>query len=178
MLGAPFLDRCWQAAIQASTMGKRPGFRAALSWLHPLVVVSLVLATSPARADDPKALARGKLVEGSEKLKQGEYTQALTLFKEAYDLVPSPKIFYNFGLAYSNLGRATEAVEAFEKFLDEANDASPEARANAERHKSELLPQIGSVVVQCDVDGAEISIDGRLKGVTPRKNPVRAIFGV
>jgi len=154
-------------------MGKRTSVRAAGWWLHPLLVLGLVLAASAARAEDPKAQARAKLVEGSEKLKQGEYTQALTLFKEAYALVPSPKIFYNFGIAYSNLGRATDAVEAFERFLDEATDASPETRANAERHKSELLPQIGSVVVQCDVDGAEISIDGRSKGVTPRKNPVR-----
>jgi len=149
------------------------GIRAPGPWLHPLLLVLLILSAPVARADDPKAMARAKLVEGSEKLKQGEYTQALTLFKEAYDLVPSPKIFYNFGLAYSNLGRTTEAVEAFETFLDEAADASPDTRANAERHKSELLPQIGSVVVQCDVEGAEISIDGRAKGVTPRKNPVR-----
>jgi hypothetical protein len=147
--------------------------RAPWPWLYPLLIVSVFLSTPLARADDPRVLARGKLVEGSDKLKQGEYTQALTLFKEAYDLVPSPKIFYDFGLAYSNLGRTTEAVEAFEKFLDEATDANPETRANAERHRSELLPQIGSVVVECDVEGAEISIDGRPKGVTPRKNPVR-----
>lgn len=147
--------------------------RAPWPWLYPLLIAAFLLATPLARADDPRVLARGKLVEGSEKLKQGEYTQALTLFKEAYDLVPSPKIFYDFGLAYSNLGRTTEAVEAFERFLDEASDANPETRANAERHKSELLPQIGSVVIECDVEGAEISIDGRPKGVTPRKNPVR-----
>ncbi|MES1208412.1 MAG: PEGA domain-containing protein [Pseudomonadota bacterium] len=122
---------------------------------------------------DPKAAARVKLVEGSELLKQGVYSDALLRFKEAYALVPSPKIFYNFGLAYMGLGRTTAAVEAFERFLDEAADASPDLRANAERQKSQLVPQIASVTVDCDVEGAEISVDGRSYGTTPRKNPIR-----
>jgi hypothetical protein len=132
----------------------------------------MVLAGN-AHADDPKAEARNKLVEGGELLRRGDYTDALAKFKEAYALVPSPKIFYNFALAYQNLGRTTEAVEAFEKFLDEAGDAAPDIRANAERYKSELVPKIASVVIQCDNEGAEISVDGRPYGTTPRKNPIR-----
>jgi len=128
---------------------------------------------APASDPDPKAAARAKLVEGSELLKQGVYSDALERFKEAYALIPSPKIFYNFGLAYMGLGRATAAVEAFERFLDEAADASPDLRANAERQKSQLVPQIASVGVTCDVEGAEISVDGRSYGTTPRKNPIR-----
>ena len=128
---------------------------------------------APAAGDEAKAQAKAKLVEGGELLKAGEYRAALTRFQEAYQLVPSPKIFYNFGLAYMNLGRNTEAIEAFERFLDEAAEASPDARANAERRKSELVPKIGSVVIHCDTDGADISVDGRSYGTTPRKNPVR-----
>lgn len=169
-------------------MGKRKPARACRSWLLPFVVLSSIVSARAAVAENAKvpstsaasvqeeatkALARAKLIDGGERLKQGDYTAALTLFKEAYQLVPSPKIFYNFGLAYTNLGRATEAVEAFERFLDEATDASPETRLNAEKHRNDLLSQIGSVVVRCDVDGAAISVDGRAKGVTPRKNPVR-----
>lgn len=146
-----------------------------------LVVLQAALASAilagPARADevkaDPRVEARNKLVEGSELLRRGDYTEALIRFKAAYELVPSPKIFYNFALAYQNLGRTTEAIEAFEKFLDEAADAAPDTRANAERYKSELVPKIASVVVQCDAEGAEISVDGRPYGTTPRKNPIR-----
>ena len=138
-----------------------------------VAVLPPVVSGGNARADDPKAEARNKLVEGGELLRRGDYTDALTKFKEAYALVPSPKIFYNFALAYQNLGRTTEAIEAFEKFLDEAADAAPDTRANAERYKSELVPKIASVVVQCDNEGAEISVDGRPYGTTPRKNPIR-----
>ena len=137
------------------------------------LIAALLAPVNASAQDDPKSLARSKLIQGGERLKAGDYTEALKLFEEAYALVPSPKIFYNFGLAYSNLGRASEAVDAFEKFLDEAGDASPDTRANAERHRSELLPQVASVTIHCDLDGAEISIDGRPKGTTPRKTPVR-----
>jgi len=149
-----------------------------------LALVSTLAMTPAARAQtaapvapeadtDGKSRAKAKLVEGGELLKQGEYKDALRRFQEAYELVPSPKIFYNFGLAYMNLGRATEAVEAFERFLDEATDATPNLRANAERLRSELLPKVATIVVRCETEGAAISVDGRAYGTTPRKVPIR-----
>ncbi len=142
--------------------------------------LSLVaLAAPPASAQaapedsDAKTVAKAKLVEGGELLKQGEFTTALARFQEAYDLVHSPKIQYNFGLAYMGLGRKSDAIEAFEVFLNEALDASPDLRANAERHRSLLGQQVGSVVVTCDADGAEISVDGRSRGVTPLAAAIR-----
>ncbi|HEY4184449.1 MAG TPA: PEGA domain-containing protein [Polyangia bacterium] len=142
------------------------------------LAVALLLATAPAtraagEETDAKAVARAKLVEGGELLKQGEYTTALARFQEAYDLVHSPKIQYDFGLAYMGLGRKADAIEAFEKFLNEAVDASPDLRANAERHRSTLAQQTGSLVVTSDVDGAEISVDGRSRGVTPLAAAIR-----
>jgi len=141
-----------------------------------LFVTALMILAPPVRAQtaaDPKAVARGKLIEGGDFLKRGDYREALARFKEAYDLVPSPKIHYNFGLAYRGLSRPAEAIEAFEKFLAEANDASPDLRANAERFRSELAQQVGTVVLTCDVEGAEISVDGRSYGATPRRAPLR-----
>jgi len=128
---------------------------------------------APEATEEQKATARTKLVEGGEMLKQGDYKDALVRFQEAYDLVPSPKIQYNFGLAYMGLGRSTAAMEAFDKFLSEAPDASPDLRANAERYRSTLSTQTASVSVVCDVDGAEISADGRSYGTTPRALPLR-----
>ena len=54
---------------------------------------------------DPKAVARAKLVEGAQLLSRGDYEEALARFQEAYASVPSPKIFYNYGLANKGLGR-------------------------------------------------------------------------
>lgn len=139
-----------------------------------LVGALLTGAGRSARAqEDPKVAARAKLVEGSDLLKRGEFRDALVRFQEAYVLVPSPKIFYNFGLAYMGLSRNADAMDVFERFITETTDIAPDLRANAERYIATLALQTGSVIIDCDAAGAEISIDGRSRGVTPAKGPIR-----
>jgi len=108
-----------------------------------LATVAVVLAAAPvARAQDELArpaigteanreAARAKLVEGVAALKRGDHRAALARFEEAYALVPSPKIHYDFGLAYVGLGRTDDARAAFERFLAEATDAPPDKRDKA-----------------------------------------------
>jgi tetratricopeptide (TPR) repeat protein len=86
---------------------------------------------------DPKAAARVKLIEGAQLLSSGEYEEALARFQEAYASVPSPKIFYNYGLAYRGLGRNAEAITWFDRFLAEARDAASDKRGDAERRRTE-----------------------------------------
>ena len=74
-----------------------------------------------------------KLVEGVAALKRGDHQAALTRFEEAYALVPSPKIHYDFGLAYVGLGRTADALAAFERFLAEAPDAPPDSARRRRR---------------------------------------------
>jgi hypothetical protein len=134
------------------------------------VAVALLLVPAPSRAD-PRAEARNKLVQGGEFLKHGQYEDALARFQEAYRLVPSPKIQYNFGLAYRGLGRKAEALEAFEKFLAEAPDASKETRQNAGRERGQLVAQVTMLEVKVDLPGAEVFVDGRSYG-TARTAPI------
>lgn len=121
---------------------------------------------------DPKAVAKLKLVEGARLLGQGEYDEALQRFQEAYASVPSPKIFYNFGLAYRGLGRNAEAIAAFDRFLGEASDAAPDKRADAERRRTELVKKVAIIEVSSDDEGAEIVVDGTSYGQTPRTTPI------
>jgi len=122
---------------------------------------------------DKKAQARAKLVEGDRLLKLGEFQQALTVFREAYDLYPSPKIRYNFGLAYEGMGRNADALEAFDAFLVEATDASPETRDRAVAARNTLLGRVGTLRVVADVEGAAIVIDGRDMGKTAPARELR-----
>jgi hypothetical protein len=121
---------------------------------------------------DPKAVARAKLVEGAQLLSQGEYEEALARFQEAYARVPSPKIFYNYGLAYKGLGRNAEAIAAFDRFLSEAGDAGADKRGDAERRRAELLKRVGILEITAEVEGADILIDGTSYGQTPRTAPI------
>lgn len=138
--------------------------------LGPTVTAS---AQSAAPDQDKRGLARAKLVEGDRLLKLGEFQQALSAFKEAYDLYPSPKIRYNFGLAYEGMGRNAEALEAFDAFLIEAVDASPETRERAVTARNTLLGRVGTLRVVADVEGATIVIDGRDMGKTAPARELR-----
>jgi len=120
-----------------------------------------------------KGAARAKLMEGDALLKQGAYQDALAVFEEAYALYPSPKIHYDFGLAYQGMGRGADALEAFEVFLREVNDAQPEVRAKAVAARDDLLARVGVVRVTADVNGASILIDGREVGRTPYGRDIR-----
>jgi len=134
--------------------------------------VAAALLLAPGRGwADARSEARNKLVQGGEFLKRGEYDQALARFQEAYRLVPSPKIFYNFGLAYRGMGRKADALESFERFLAEAPDAAKEARQIATKEKGQLVGQITLLEVKVDLPGAEVFVDGRSYG-TSRTSPI------
>jgi len=130
-------------------------------------------AQEPGPSPDKKAQARAKLVEGDRLLKLGEFQQALTAFKDAYDLYPSPKIRYNFGLAYEGMGRNADALEAFDAFLVQATDASPDTRDRAVAARNTLLSRVGTLRVVADVEGAEIIVDGRDMGKTAPARELR-----
>ena len=148
------------------------------TWAGAALVTAWLLAASaaaeqPAAGPDKKGQARAKLVEGDRLLKLGEFQQAMAAFKDAYDLYPSPKIRYNFGLAYEGMGRNADALEAFDAFLIEATDASPETRDRAVAARNTLLGRVGTLRVVADVEGATIVIDGRDMGKTAPAREIR-----
>jgi hypothetical protein len=142
------------------------------------VVVALGLpAGGPAlvRADgntDGRVQAKALVVEGARLLRRGEAQTALQRFQSAYDLYPSPKIHFDFGLAYKTLGRPVEAVQAFQKFLADASDADREERMQAWRMLDELMRRVVSLELTCSESGAEIFLDGHPRGRTPRSEPL------
>jgi len=138
-----------------------------------ILLAGTARAEEPAANQDKKAQARVKLVEGDRLLKLGEFQQALSAFRDAYELYPSPKIRYNFGLAYEGMGRNADALEAFDAFLVQATDASPETRDRAVAARNTLLGRVGTLRVVADVEGAAIIVDGRDMGKTAPARELR-----
>ena len=116
------------------------------------------LAQPAIETEANREAARAKLVEGVAALKRGDHQAALTRFEEAYALVPSPKIHYDFGLAYVGLGRTADALAAFERFLAEAPDAPPDTREKA----ASLIPTLRARLAE-----AAARNDGQAMGVAP-----------
>ena len=121
----------------------------------------------PATTEAARETARARLVEGVELLRQKQFAQALTKFDEAYALVPSANIFYDRALAYQGLGRDADALEAFDAFLASADHAPPGTREKATHEREALRERVATLAVTSDPPGAEISVDGRRRGVTP-----------
>ena len=118
-------------------------------------------------APDRKAAAKKLVLEGAQLVKHGDYATALSRFKAAFDLVPSPKIQYNLGIAYMGLERNAEAFEAFQTFLADASEATTETITKARLYKESLLLKVCRLTVHSDVQGATITLDGRPHGTTP-----------
>jgi tetratricopeptide (TPR) repeat protein len=119
-----------------------------------------------------KAAAKTVLARGARDLDARLYGRALAEFHEAYRIFPSPKIFFDIGLANLYLGHLGEALQAFEAFLAEASDAPEESVARARTEREALRPKVAAVTVACAQPDVELIIDGRSVGKTPLSRPV------
>jgi hypothetical protein len=137
--------------------------RAAVS----VLALTLVFAGAAAAAPSDRERARALLADGSKAFDAGEYVQALRAFQDAYAILPSPKIHYNFGLTYAALGRFADALGAFERFVAEAPDAAPETLVEAREQITNLRRSVAYVEVTCNVAGAQVVVSGRSVGTTP-----------
>jgi len=129
---------------------------AALSPLG-LVRVSLMLAFllswASARAEEPNApepsrdeYARELYLRGESAYQEGNYAQAISALKLAYELSRRPALLYNLANAFERLGRYEEAAAQLERYAADAPEqqretvrkriTSLEARA-AERRRTE-----------------------------------------
>ena len=122
----------------------------------PLDRVSFVSGTDgllaqvapPASQDaQQKEKAQALLREGSALYKQADFAAALAKFEAAYAVFPSPKLQFNIGQANRELGRPVKAVTAFDWFVTDAFDASPELLAEARQSSADLKARLGRLRV-------------------------------
>ncbi|MFH2009640.1 MAG: PEGA domain-containing protein [bacterium] len=112
------------------------------------------------------------------KLREGDYVTALELFSRAFKIFPSPKIQFNIGQTYKELGRYLDAIGAYEKFLkDAAADTSAALKKLAQDNVQDLLRKIAIVTIQVSVEGATVSVDGNARGASPLGAPLRLMPG-
>jgi PEGA domain len=133
-----------------------------------LILLAILAQASPPTGDpQAKAQAQALLGQATKLYQQGDVAGALDKFQAAYASFPSPKLMFNIGQANRDLSRPVEALEAFEKFLVGAADASPEMIADARKSVAQLQKKLGRIQVDCESAGAEVSVDGKSVGLTP-----------
>ena len=141
----------------------------------------LALLTAASRAsgqtDADKKQAQALQVAGVRLMDHGDNRGALDKFEAAFHLFPSPKILFNMGKARNELGQAADAVNDFERFLDEAPYAQKESRDEAERLIKVLRPQLSYLDLTTDDVGSRIAVDGREVGTAPLARPLAVMPG-
>ncbi len=146
------------------------------------IVLATVAGVTPAAADDETTTdakqqeAKLHFTAGVNLLRDPErprYDEAYVEFKRAYELVKSPNILGNIGLCALKLERDGEALDAYTRYLAEAQNLDADERAQTERDVTTLKAQLAKITVESKPDGALIH-DARITG---RGESVTNIYG-
>jgi hypothetical protein len=134
-----------------------------------LILIAMLLAQGAPPAANAEAKSRAKVLlgEGTSLYDKGEFAPALERFTQAYADYASPKLLYNIAQTKRALGRLAEAMDAFERFLLEPPTDSPEMTADANAMMAELQAKLGRLHIDCSMARAEISVDGKVVGLSP-----------
>ncbi|XXY52599.1 PEGA domain-containing protein [Sorangium sp. So ce269] len=150
------------------------GFLALLSWTTPGRTQPSA-APHEAEAAAMTQQARKLFKEGVDAFAQGRWADARAAFLAALSLNPHYTIRGNLGASELKLGRYRDAAEHLARYVREiAEDATSTAveRERGAAMYAEAQGKVGTLVVRTDVDGAQVLVDGALRGQTPLADPL------
>jgi hypothetical protein len=99
--------------------------------------------------------------KGVELFKNDDYEAALVEFKAAYRAKPHYAVRYNIGICLYKLHRYGEANVELGAYLAEGGDDVPAAKKEeVESIMRDIDQLLGTLKVECDVEGATLLIDG------------------
>lgn len=138
--------------------------------------LSLQLALVPrlARAQDNEnlELARQRFREGVTFYDQRNYEKARIAFLQAYAIKPHPSVLLNLAQSELRANRPADAAGHFAEFIRDNPDVGDAEKQEAELGFAAARSKVAEVVVECDIEGATVSVDGEERGTTPLDGPV------
>ena len=139
--------------------------------LHRLAGVALLLAWAwPASADIPNEqvkVARKRFQEGVAAADARNYEAARVAFQQAYALKPHPSVLRNLGQAELKTGHYLDAARHLSTFIRDTTFGTAVERESAKKSLVEAESKIGKLILEVDVPGAEVAVDGELAGRSP-----------
>jgi hypothetical protein len=112
-------------------------------------------------------LAADHFQHGLSHARAGEIDAAATDFEAAYKVSPNFAVLYNLGRTYAAMGRAVDAVDAFNRYLSEGGSSiDPKRREEVAESIALNEKRIGQAEIQVEPASAEVSIDGRVVALT------------
>lgn len=122
--------------------------------------------------------ARQHFDRGVELAQQGDVEAAAQEFEDAYQISPNYAVLYNLGQADVALGRPVEALKAFESYLANGGPRiGATRRTEVEMLIAASRKRVGYLTVTVAPEGSEVSVDGRLVGRAPIREPFAVVAG-
>ncbi|MBS1123213.1 MAG: hypothetical protein H6Q90_5441 [Deltaproteobacteria bacterium] len=131
-----------------------------------VLIIALLLASDPARAETPQDKADQLFMEGRELIKTGNARGACVKFEAAIALDRNaPGVMLNLGLCYEKLGKLATSLRWYRKAQVAASEAKPERltdyEAAATASTAELKSRVATVkIVVTAAPEVEVRIDG------------------
>jgi tetratricopeptide (TPR) repeat protein len=162
------------ASISSDPQG--PSRQATVRWLRALaawIVVTLSVtlhAPPPAHAgsrEKAQAFARSAAILA----RDGRYEDAAKLFLDAYTLDPAPVLLFNLGQVLAKKGDYGAALRYLQQYLEVEQDQEKWQRAKQTLDKVRAS-RPGTLVLEANVAGALVVVNGREIGRSPLPDPV------
>lgn len=146
-----------------------------------LIVLAVVLSFGvlPGIAHGQDSAALDLVRSANYQYDEGEFREALRLYREAHDRLNDPRLLYRIGLSYEQIGNYQRAREYLVRYLREDADSPVKGRVEAKIGQLRSLEEnIQSfLTIETDPPGAEIYLFGYMgqaEGKTPAEVPVGA----
>lgn len=136
----------------------------------PLALLLTLVAGLPGEESeaDRKAKAAALLDAGNALFAKKRHEAALGKYEAAYEIYPSPKLYYSLGRAYDELGRNPEAATFYERFLLESGvEYRTALYERAHRRLRRVSKALGKLRLVAEVPGAKLYVDDRESGTLP-----------
>lgn len=127
------------------------------------VAAMTVLGDAHAASRDAQKLVR----EAESAFVHKRFDEALEHYRAARGLVEEAEIVYMIARCHEELGNLEAALEHFEVYLVDGNDARIRQRALAAARALRRRLEVGRLILQVEPFGAEVSVNGEVRGQAP-----------
>jgi tetratricopeptide (TPR) repeat protein len=122
--------------------------------------------------DDVTEMARQRFREGVQFFDQRQYEKARLAFLQSYAIKPHPATLLNLGQSELRAGHPDDAAGHFSEYLRTNTSANESEKQEAELGFTAAKAKVGEITVAVDASGAQVSVDGQEKGMSPLPGPL------
>src|SRR3954469_6030428 len=134
---------------------------------------------APAVSASSTTEARERFQRGVALYREGSFDAALAEFRRAYEIAPNYRILYNLAQVQVERHDSVAALNLFGQYLQQGgSELDAERRTQVERDIQSLRGRVADLMVESNVAGAQLTIDGVESGTLPLAGPVQVNSGV